>query len=33
MVAAYLEAMERILGLAAGTLTLVDKAMLREWYA
>ena len=33
MVAAYLEAMERILGLAAGTLTLVDKAVLREWYA
>ena len=33
MVAAYLEAMERILGLATGTLTLVDEAVLREWYA
>ena len=33
MVAAYLEAMERILGLAAGRLTLVDSAMLREWFA
>ena len=33
MVAAYVEAMERILGVPAGTLTLVDKAVLREWYA
>jgi len=33
MVAAYLEAMERILGLAADRLTLVDSAMLREWFA
>ena len=33
MVAAYVEAMERILGVPAGTLTLVDGAALREWYA
>ena len=33
MVAAYIEAMERILSVPAGTLTLVDEAVLREWYA
>ena len=33
MLAAYIEAMERILGVPAGTLTLVDEAVLREWYA
>ena len=33
MLAAYIEAMERILGVPAGTLTLVDDAALREWYA
>jgi AcrR family transcriptional regulator len=33
MLAAYMEAMERILGVPAGTLTLVDEGVLREWYA
>ena len=33
MLAAYIEAMERILGVPAGTLTLVDEGVLREWYA
>ena len=33
MVAAHLEAMERILGVRAGTLTLVDRSLLREWFA
>ena len=33
MVAAYIEAMERILGVAKGALTLVDPGVLREWYA
>ena len=33
MLAAYIEAMERILGVPAGTLRLVDDAALREWYA
>ncbi len=33
MVAAHLEAMERILGVSAGTLTLVDGSLLREWFA
>jgi AcrR family transcriptional regulator len=33
MVAAYIEATERILAVPAGTLTLVDRAALREWYA
>jgi AcrR family transcriptional regulator len=33
MVAAYVEAMERILGVSPGTLTLVDRAALRRWYA
>ena len=33
MLAAYVEAMERILGVPAGTLRLVDDAALREWYA
>jgi AcrR family transcriptional regulator len=32
MLAAYIEAMERILGVPAGTLTLVDEDVLREWY-
>jgi AcrR family transcriptional regulator len=32
MVAAHLEAMERILGVPTGTLTLVDRALLREWF-
>jgi AcrR family transcriptional regulator len=30
---AYLEALERILGVPAGSLVLVDRATLREWYA
>ena len=33
ILAAYIEAMERILGVPSGTLTLVDDAALREWYA
>ena len=33
MLAAYVEAMERILGMPPGTLTLVDDAALRKWYA
>jgi AcrR family transcriptional regulator len=33
MLAAYIEAMERILGVPAGTLTLVDEGVLRKWYA
>jgi AcrR family transcriptional regulator len=33
MLAAYIEAMERILGVPAGTLTLVDEGVLQEWYA
>jgi AcrR family transcriptional regulator len=33
MLAAYIEAMERILGVPAGTLALVDEGVLREWYA
>jgi AcrR family transcriptional regulator len=33
MLAAYIEAMERILGVPAGALTLVDEGVLREWYA
>jgi AcrR family transcriptional regulator len=31
--AAYTEALERILGVAPGTLTLIDRAMLRLWFA
>ena len=29
---AYTEALERILGVAAGSLTLIDDAMLRTWF-
>ena len=32
MVGAFVVALERILGVPAGTLTLVDGAALREWY-
>jgi hypothetical protein len=32
LVAAYVQAMERILGVPAGTISLVDRAALREWY-
>ena len=32
MVAAYIEAMERILGVPAGTLELVDRPALEKWY-
>ena len=30
--AAYMEAIERILGVPAGTVTIIDTASLREWY-
>lgn len=33
MLAAYLDAMERILGVAPGMLHLVDETMLEEWFA
>jgi AcrR family transcriptional regulator len=33
MVFAYVAAMERILGVSAGTLDLLDRSALREWYA
>ena len=33
MVSAYVDAMERILGVPAGTLELVDRSALAEWYA
>jgi AcrR family transcriptional regulator len=33
LVAAYVQAMERILGVPAGTLRLIDRTALREWYA
>jgi AcrR family transcriptional regulator len=33
MVFAYVAAMERILGVPAGTLDLLDRSALREWYA
>jgi AcrR family transcriptional regulator len=32
MVSAYVEAMERILGVPAGTLELIDRSALEEWY-
>jgi AcrR family transcriptional regulator len=32
LVAAYVQAMERILGVPAGAISLVDRAALREWY-
>jgi hypothetical protein len=33
MVAACVQAMERVLGVRGGTLRLVDRTALREWYA
>jgi len=33
LLTAYTEALERILGVPAGSLVLVEPATLREWYA
>jgi hypothetical protein len=32
IVAAYWRAMERILGLPAGSFTVIDRAILQEWF-